>query len=65
MMDFDKWIEDWCWDKTRYKEQCLFVEELRAKNLNDEQIYYILSILDNICVHCFDNDSSCQCWNDE
>ena len=42
----------------------LIVEHLR-QFLSTDQVAQVLDILDDICLHCFDGPTWCQCANDE
>jgi len=55
-------IAEWCKDHSG-KDENLFVEKLR-EHFTDDQIVIILTILDNICKHCYDAQTGCLCWND-
>ena len=55
-------------NKMRYddsKQDIKLVADLRKTDLTDIQIAKVLTIYDDICRHCYDADSYCQCWNDE
>ena len=47
------------------KDKNLFLINLIDKGFNDTQILDIINTINGICLHCFDNTSSCQCWNDD
>lgn len=41
-----------------------FFEEL-LKFLEEKQAIEVCRLLTEFCLHCFDGDKRCQCWNDE
>ena len=54
------------WNKEHsYRDESLFVNRLVHRGLTYSQIVAVLETLDGVCHHCFDDDSGCQCWNDE
>jgi len=63
-MDYKERIKQWCRDQSYSTDENLFVKRLRDE-LTDEQISHVLTVLDNTCHHCWDNNIECQCWNDE
>lgn len=65
-MSDEKYIEHWCYEHSDLTwKECLFVVKLREAGLNNSQIRAVLEIMADICTHCYDSDSSCQCWNDD
>jgi hypothetical protein len=56
-MDYEEYINDWLEYPDRDAE--IFVKKLRKK-LTDEQIAYVLEILDNHCELCY-AESPCYC----
>lgn len=55
-----KWITQWIYD---YANDGYLVEMLRKK-LTDEQVKYVLEILDDTCKECY-SQAPCACWNDD
>lgn len=42
----------------------LFEKKL-GEQLSDRQVSYVLKVIEDICIHCWDSDYPCSCWNDE
>lgn len=63
-------IKKWCQDNS-YKDNNLFIDQLRQNELTDKQIIVVLNALENTCQYCFnrpiENDDGlvCRCSNDE
>ena len=54
------------WNKDNsYRDSSLFTDKLYDAGFDEAEILMILDIVDDTCLHCFDGDSYCQCWNDE
>lgn len=53
-------IAAWCIEFSSCEEN-LFIRELRAKGLSDEQILVVLKQLDATCLYCFNGDKNCFC----
>jgi len=48
-----------------FDRDVLFVARLRALGLDDVQLSGVLLAMETTCGSCFDDDTGCQCWNDE
>lgn len=53
------------WSQKFGRDEILFISRLKDKGLDDVDIFNIIEVFENICLHCFDYDRGCQCWNDE
>ena len=63
MTDQEKIIE---WNKDNaYRDGSVFVDKLGQKGLTLSQIVSVLETIDDVCNHCWDAPTGCQCWNDE
>jgi len=58
-------IREWQNSNAYGRNEVLVVKELREIPLTDEQIVGVLTVLDNVCKHCWDNRAGCPCMNDE
>lgn len=65
-MDIKTKIKQWA-DAHSYHaddSDILFVKRLRSIGLDDWQILSILDTIDATCLHCFDDEFNCMCWDD-
>lgn len=64
-MNSKEQIDKWNKDRSYFGHEVLFISQLRNKGLTDDQIVLVLDVVDEICTHCWDGWSNCQCTNDE
>jgi len=64
-MKIQEWNEAYhCFSDFADKD-ILFIRKLKQAKFRDSEIEDILTIIDSVCRHCWDNEYGCQCWNDD
>ena len=56
-------ILEWCRAHS-HRDEALFIGLLREVPLNNEEIVAVLECIDEVCHHCWDGGTDCQCTND-
>ncbi len=67
-MEEERKIEAWMENNSSFfakGHDLLLVQEMREKGLSNEDIIKCLEVIEDICPHCYDAGSGCQCWNDD
>lgn len=65
MLDEYTSVKQWIEECKPYGEDPLLIARLRENGFTQSQILDILNVYASVCGHCYDEDSDCQCWNDE
>ena len=60
-----KSLDEFSKEKSYKESPNLFIEKLRCNGFDDNEILSIINVVDNICPYCYNNNSHCQCMNDE